>query len=520
MRFIHKKVLGILISAFCILCLLSPTAFARSVAIRGNDGSGEAARMAKLLKDWAELRPKWSGGSRYEIEPSMTSEAQPGRLNYQYLRDAFNMANMYRRASGLLDFTYDTSRMVEGQRGAHFLVFNDYVGERAMDVHIDIGDAIFSEGIKQFMTSDITDVGRFFDPRAGMLELGHVKNAAFISPNYAVNYTGERFEAVAVPGPIAYPRELMLAETPWRFYYNQDELKDPAVSSLQITLRHESGRTWYINSRTAGQSVRDTSKPYIHVENCVCGVPGHVAFRPDALYGYDGVFTVTIAGMQYLNGEPADIQYSVRMFSLDNKPLSAPALLDDYGIIQADALIDAAFRALQNKRTAEIHIKGASHISMQTVRQLASQLAAADKDCTLRVDTLSANGKTIEGIVYIKPREWAQMSSISDYTDLPLSVKSRSVDAGAFQSDLRDRFDGKTALLQIACDSMPSRTKIRAYVNLSGMNAQKLEFYYYEPKTKKLEHIRDANYSVDKQGFVSLHLSKGGTIVIADDIAK
>jgi hypothetical protein len=104
---------------------------------------------------------------------------------------------------------------------------------------------------------------------------------------------------------------------------NTSVYKKAALDTLKITLtRVSDGKRWFFDS-TTGDPNYDYyigTEAYLTVENSWYGIPNCIIFHPGTanVRNYEGVYTVKITGIYYLNGSAAEINYTVDFFDINS----------------------------------------------------------------------------------------------------------------------------------------------------------------------------------------------------------
>lgn len=153
---------------------------------------------------------------------------------------------------------------------------------------------------------------------------------------------------------------------------------------------------------------------------------------------------------------------------------------------------------------------GAVSVRIKDAAAISPAAKQAGRAAALNFDTMSSNGKTVQGRLVVNPAKLTKRVS-----DLSLGVYTDKAATGPLKTSLAKRYSNDMAVVSLAQKgSLGAAMKVSAKADLSGLNQDNLRFWNDDGKT--LTEIQEPKYSVDKNGFVSFYTSIGGVIVITD----
>lgn len=274
----------------------------------------------------------------YDIKPRASYPYEAGKVKDKYLQEALNAVNFVRYLVGLPDDIYlDKTYMDYTQHGAVLLAaigMLSHYPQKPLDMpnefykiayngpnrsNCALGYKNISDTILGFMDdSDPSNINRLghrrwlLNPPMQKIGFGFCEE---FSDTYVFDKSREAeilYDFISWPARNCMPVELMNKETAWSVNLGE-EYDTPSINNVRVTLvRRKDGKKWTISKKSSSGNAGD----YFTVENSGFGMPKCIIFRP-GIEGYspDDIFDVTISGISR-SGAPAEIKYSVQMFSL------------------------------------------------------------------------------------------------------------------------------------------------------------------------------------------------------------
>lgn len=160
------------------------------------------------------------------------------------------------------------------------------------------------------------------NPEMGVVGFGYATRTSskyrhFVC-EYVVDYSGEcsDFDFIAWPSSGNFPSDTRAfqRDTPWSISLNPKVFADPDVTKLVVAVSDVEGNTHWVFRGTDEYTVSD-SGAYFGVAANNCGVGKTIIFRPAGSKRYDGVYHVSVSGLQTKDGKSATIDYLVDFFS-------------------------------------------------------------------------------------------------------------------------------------------------------------------------------------------------------------
>lgn len=184
------------------------------------------------------------------------------------------------------------------------------------------------------------------------------------------------------------------------------------------------------------------------------------------------------------------------------------------GAIIADTVVSEISKAAKAAQgdAVTVRAKNARIVSPDTLKKMREAAAKANKTLTFNADTLTADGRSVQGRLSIGT---ADMESIAK--TLRLGVYT---DSGHTASALKKHSEkyGKNIVI-ISCDqngSFGARLKITVKADLSKLNTESLYLYSYNRSSGTITQIQNPDYSISKAGYLSFYTRTGGDIIISD----
>ena len=352
----RKRQLSALL-ALCMALALLPAAFAADSASAGYSDSGSTA-MTKLTKlEIARLveMTKLSDPTQiYSAAPGISAPYSPGSLREDVLLAGLNRLNALRSIAGLPAVTLDAACSESAQAAALTNAVNNTLSHYPTQPS-GMSDALYRQGASGASSSNISfyygyrpadgpiafSVDMWMDDSDAynVDRLGHRRwqlnptmsktgfGAVYSSSGglYAAEYAHDRSGSGADYTFIAWPSSgnfpaidrLFHADTAWSVTLNPNKYQTPSRSSVAVTLTRQSdGRSWTFSGNES-YTVSGSGK-YFNVETGGYGVSNCIIFRPDGVGSYEGVYTVTITGLQSRSGAAETLSYQVDFFDPDD----------------------------------------------------------------------------------------------------------------------------------------------------------------------------------------------------------
>ena len=328
-----------------------------------NSGSYALTKLSKgeivqLLKD----NPLTLPSNVFVTEPSCVAPYATGTVKTEALQAATDRLTALRRIAGLPGVTLDAALSENAQYGAVILGaiggLSHYPSQPS-----DMSDSFYQQAFEATSTSNLyagrtltTAVDGFMDdsdssnvdrlghrrwqlnPTMGKVGFGFATNNQTLYRSYVVekvfDYSGSRFdyEFIGWPASGYFPSDLsgFTKNTAWSVSLNPDRYQTPNQSAIKVTLVRESdGKTWTFS----GSDYFETgSGEYFHVDTDSYGGSPAIIFRPDGITSYEGLYTVSIEGLEYIWGDKVtSFTYQVDFFNTANysdNTLVTPKLTD------------------------------------------------------------------------------------------------------------------------------------------------------------------------------------------------
>ncbi len=181
-----------------------------------------------------------------------------------------------------------------------------------------------------------------------------------------------------------------------------------------------------------------------------------------------------------------------------DKPTIPQLVWTDKNIIKSIMVTADGKKAAYSRGTGETGVR------VSTLRSLGTQL--------FRHDT------TVNGVVQVRlnipsPKDITKDIMVSGYVSGKAVENTNKVFTKWFTNPTR-------VLALDQQEDFGQEIEIVSNIDLKGIDAKKLQFYSYDKTTNKYVYIKDANYSVDKNGYVHLLTSKAGNIIISEGPLK
>lgn len=332
----------------CTRCGDSYTQTIEKLPSAGGKKDSGSTSLSKLSE--SEIRtllrnaPDRTPGNLFEEMPSVNAPYATGKVTGEALNAALNRLNAMRRLAGLPSVELDAALCENAQYGAVLTAHNGQLNHTPSKV-ADMDDTFFSKAYKATSSSNlaagyslVSSVDGFMDDSdAGNIDrVGHRRwqlNPAMGKVGFGVakgdsgsSYVAEKvfdnsgagcgYDYISWPSSGNFPQELFTGGQAWSVTVNPKLYNAPSANRVTVTLTSEDGKTWNLSS--------GSSDGYFNVNNGGYGVSNCIIFRPDGVETYDGVYTVTITGLQDRDGEDAELTFETSFFQMAeaSKPAS------------------------------------------------------------------------------------------------------------------------------------------------------------------------------------------------------
>ena len=298
----------------------------------------------------------------FAVLPSTTAPYAPGQLKQEALTDALNRLNALRRLAGLPQVTLDMQLSEKAQYGAVVSAANGTISHTP-NRPANMEDSFFNTAYEASQKSNLfagmsltaSSDGFMDDSDAyNVSALGHRRwqlnpTLGKVGFGYATTSTGYReyvtewitdtsgegcaYDFIAWPSSGFFPNNIPTAfhrNTAWSVTLSTARYRTPSADSVKVTLQRASdGKTWVFSN--ANTYTPANSGLYFNVSTQNYAVSNCIIFRPDGIGTYEGVYTVTIEGLQTVAGTPTSLTYQVDFFSTASVPTSYTVTFDPNG---------------------------------------------------------------------------------------------------------------------------------------------------------------------------------------------
>lgn len=174
------------------------------------------------------------------------------------------------------------------------------------------------------------------------------------------------------------------------------------------------------------------------------------------------------------------------------------------------AVFEKAAKAAEASGATKVvmNLKNVSTISPEILKSVAAETAKSGKAALITVDTMNANGKSIDARIYIDPSKATLTTGLS----LGIKLENKTVEAQIaknYQNTVR-----VVEFTQKGGFGMPITAAVK--LNLSGLNSKALKFFTYDKATNTTKEIASTNYRIDKAGYLYFTTAVGGSILVTD----
>ena len=302
----------------------------------------------------AKSKTVTSSQTIFLTEPSVVAPYATGSLTEEFMQTGLTYLNYVRFVAGLPEITLDDAMNLDAQQGAVVLAAIDELTHYPHKP-ADMDDAFFKRGSDATSSSNIsyrwgynplgnlknsilgcmndnssignlTTVGHrrwLQNPTLGKVGFGYAESNSGAS--YIVTKVFDRsgvgctFDFISWPAAGNQPVDLFPAQNPWSVTLNNSVYRKASADSVKITVTRESDGTQWIFDGSTGKPNTNID-PYLIVDTQGYGIPNCIIFHPGTanVRNYEGVYTVKITGIYYLNGAAAEINYTVEFFDINS----------------------------------------------------------------------------------------------------------------------------------------------------------------------------------------------------------
>ena len=302
----------------------------------------------------AKSKTVTSSQTIFLTEPSVVAPYATGSLTEEFMQTGLTYLNYVRFVAGLPEITLDDAMNLDAQHGAVVLAAIDelthYPSQPA-----DMDDAFFQKGYAATSSSNIsyrwgydplgnlknsilgcmndngsignlTTVGHrrwLLNPTLGKVGFGYAESNSgasyIVTKVFDWSGVGCTFDFISWPAAGNQPVDLFPAQNPWSVTLNNSVYRKASADSVKITVTRESDGTQWIFDGSTGKPNTNID-PYLIVDTQGYGIPNCIIFHPGTanVRNYEGVYTVKITGIYYLNGSAAEINYTVDFFDINS----------------------------------------------------------------------------------------------------------------------------------------------------------------------------------------------------------
>lgn len=327
-----------------------------------NRPSGETGReklspagLVQLLEDAPNAMPQ---GEVFDQLPSCAAPYAPGKVGDRFLQAAADRLNALRAMAGLPAAALDATLCENAQYGAVILAHLgglSHTPAQPADMDDDFYQRAYSAtshsniyaGRELTLTpdgfmddSDLSNIDRVghrrwqLNPRLGKVGFGYAEASGTRYRRYTDEWVFDQsasasYDYIAWPASGHFPVSdtYFSPTTAWSVTLNPSLYAAPAQSQVRVTLtRASDGREWVFSGSYQPSEYDD----YFRVDNGGYGVNNCIIFRPGGVDRYQGVYTVSIDGLETRQGEAVeDFCYTVEFFD----PASPTGHVFDDGVV-------------------------------------------------------------------------------------------------------------------------------------------------------------------------------------------
>ena len=173
---------------------------------------------------------------------------------------------------------------------------------------------------------------------------------------------------------------------------------------------------------------------------------------------------------------------------------------------QTNAAVENA--KAQGLARAIVSFKNVATITKDVLQSVSK---AAGMPVQLQVDSMTTDGKAVDVRISINPAETTK--------DVNLSGSTMNATAKDCQSFFEKWFSNDITVVSLGQKSnFEIQVKIAAKIDISKMDISKLVLYRYNKETNTYTRIQNANYWVDKNGYIHFTTELAGDIVISEGV--
>ncbi len=350
-----KKILSFLL-AVCLIGggipnILTVSAAASKETVYSVSGDKETA-----FRSRAEIAERYkalaASDKVYDTTPSVKKPYSTGKLADTYLESAEAYLNFYRYIAGLPLVEMQEELNTQAQYGATLLAANDKLTHYP-DQPSDMDKEFYEKGYASTTSSNVSMARGYSDSQSlinavsgcmddtsaeNMKTLGHrrwlmnpvLRYVGFGKANstsgtsYTVTQVFDRsgsvpdYDFLSWPASGNFPNNILDTDVSWSVSLNPDIFEKPSPEKVQVTIvRKSDGKTW---KRTVADTCEtpDAAEAYFQVENSNYGVNNCIIFNIGSSVfdgdKYEGLYTVTVTGLDKKDGGEAYLSYTVNFF--------------------------------------------------------------------------------------------------------------------------------------------------------------------------------------------------------------
>jgi hypothetical protein len=149
-------------------------------------------------------------------------------------------------------------------------------------------------------------------------------------------------------------------------------------------------------------------------------------------------------------------------------------------------------------------------MSVNTIKSIAT--LGKDKGFTIHADTMSNNGKSVQGRIYLESK-----ALVSFNKDIHLGIYTEPEKTRAIERLFEKHFSNNVGVIKLDQEeSFDTKIQIAAKLDLNGLDTSSLLLYSYNPSTNSYTIINNPNYFIDKAGYLHFFTEQAGCIIVTD----
>lgn len=296
-----------------------------------------------------DLQPISNPYDNYTSAPSVTAPYSLGQVRDEIIFAGLERLNDYRRLAGLTDVSLNDEYSAYAQAASVVNAANNYM-THCPACPADMDAALYENGYHGASHSNLVHYSGYDTPHgslaysvdlwmddsdnANITALGHRR--WFLNPSmsqtgfgcatnsYNIHtsaYAMDERQAVGDYDFISWPAsgympsdtEFFTKGCAWSITINPSKMNTWDYSNVTVTLTRESdGKEWKFNN------VNNNQDGFFTVNNTAYGISNCIIFRPDDINDYEGLFTVTVNGLEDLYNKETSISYQVEFFETED----------------------------------------------------------------------------------------------------------------------------------------------------------------------------------------------------------